>query len=102
MTGRPDPETVGTMAEVRAAVDAIDRALVALMAERMRFMDAAARIKPRRGDVRDEARKRQVIGNVGRHASELGLDPALAQCLWETLVEASIAHELAMWDQLRR
>ncbi|MFQ3665851.1 MAG: chorismate mutase, partial [Sphingomonadaceae bacterium] len=33
------------MAEVRLGVDAIDRALVALLAERFRFMDAAARIK---------------------------------------------------------
>jgi isochorismate pyruvate lyase len=102
MNSRADPAQVATMVEVRAAVDSIDRALVALLAERMRFMDAAARIKPLRSDVRDEARKRQVLDNVGRHAAELGLDPTLAQSLWETLVEASIAHEFAMWDQLRR
>jgi isochorismate pyruvate lyase len=102
MNSRPDPAQVTTMVEVRAAVDSIDRALVALLAERMRFMDAAARIKPLRGEVRDETRKRQVLDNVGRHAAGLGLDPALAQSLWETLVEASIAHEFAMWDQLRR
>ncbi len=90
-----------SMAEVRSGVDAIDRALVALIAERMGYMDAAARIKPDRSQVRDEARKAQVIGNVRSEATRLGLDPDLVEALWEELVEASIAHELRKWDALR-
>jgi isochorismate pyruvate lyase len=89
------------MAEVRAGVDSIDRELVALIAERFRFMDAAARIKPSRDAVRDEARKAQVIGNVRRQAEALGLDAALVEQLWEALVEASIAHVFEQWDRLR-
>ncbi|MBZ9779923.1 chorismate mutase, partial [Psychroflexus sp. CAK8W] len=45
------------MAEVRAGVDHVDRALIALLAQRFAYMDAAARIKPERGAVRDEGRK---------------------------------------------
>lgn len=90
-----------TMAEVRAGVDSVDRALVALLAERMAYMDAAARIKTDRRQVRDEVRKRQVIGNVRAHARALGLDEALVEALWEQLVEASIAHELRQWDEMR-
>ena len=67
-----DPEACTTMAEVRAGVDAVDRALVALLARRFGYMDAAARIKPERGQVRDEARKAQVIANVRAHAREGG------------------------------
>lgn len=89
------------MAQVRDGVDAIDRALVALLAQRFHFMNAAARIKPNRHEVRDEARKAQVIANVRAEAGRLGLDPAIAEQLWDTLVEASIAHELVQWDQLR-
>ena len=37
------------MVDVRAGVDALDRQIVALIGERFRFMDAAARIKPRAG-----------------------------------------------------
>ena len=84
-----------TMAQVRAGVDAIDCALVDLLAQRFAFMDAAARIKPSRDAVRDEARKAQVIANVS--AAE-GLPDGLAARLWETLVEASIAYELIEWD----
>jgi isochorismate pyruvate lyase len=98
---RTAPESCTSMAEVRAGVDSLDRDLVALLAERFRFMDAAARIKPGRDQVRDEARKRQVIANAQAEASRLGLDPAVVATLWEALVEASIAHELEQWDRLR-
>ena len=40
---RVAPEDCLTMAEVRHGVDALDRALVALLAERQRYMHAAAR-----------------------------------------------------------
>lgn len=86
------------MAEVRAGVDAIDREMVALLRRRFDYMDAAARIKPERGHVRDEARKAQVIGNARDAAVALGLPGELADTLWEHLVEASIAHELRVFD----
>ena len=89
------------MAEVREGVDAIDRALVDLLAQRFAYMDAAARIKPTRDAVRDEARKAQVIANAGAAATAVGLPEGLTTQLWETLVEASIAHELGVWDRLR-
>jgi isochorismate pyruvate lyase len=88
------------MAEVRAGVDAVDRELVALLTRRFTYMDAAARIKPARGQVRDEARKAQVIAQAAAAAAAAGLPAGLAEALWEMLVEASIAHELAVWDRL--
>lgn len=90
-----------SMVEVRAGVDALDQALVALIAERFGFMDAAARIKRDRAAVRDEARKAAVIANVRRHAKQQGLCPDLMERLWEELVEASIAHEFQAWDAHR-
>ncbi|MBC7505967.1 MAG: chorismate mutase [Sandarakinorhabdus sp.] len=89
------------MAEVRAGVDAVDGALVALLAERFAYMDAAARIKPNRDAVRDEARKAQVIANASTACAAAGLPEGLAATLWELLVEASIAYELRAWDRRR-
>jgi chorismate mutase len=54
------------MAEVRHGVDRLDEEIVRLIGERFRYMDAAARIKPERGAVRDEGRKAQVLANVAR------------------------------------
>ena len=58
------------MAEVRIGVDALDRALVTLLAERQRYMDAAARIKGDRGVVRDVARIEDVVAKVKARARE--------------------------------
>ena len=91
-----------TMTDVRAGVDAIDAEIVALLARRFGYMDAAARIKPSRDAVRDEARKAQVIANAEAAATAAGLPPGLAAQLWESLVEASIDHEMQAWDRLRR
>lgn len=86
------------MTQVRRGVDAIDRALVGLLAERFSYMDAAARIKQDRGAVRDEARKSEVIANTTQLAEQAGLPDGLAGAVWEKLVEASITYELGRWD----
>ena len=88
-----------TMAEVRAGVDQVDRELIALLARRFAYMDAAARIKPERGHVRDEARKAQVIANARAEAARSGVPDAVVADLWERLVEASIAYELVAFDR---
>lgn len=98
MTTPAGPECT-TMAEVRAGVDQVDRELVALLARRFGYMDAAARIKPDRAAVRDEARKAQVIANVRAHARALGLPEEPLARVWDQLVEASIAYELEVFDR---
>ncbi|KQN94026.1 chorismate mutase [Sphingomonas sp. Leaf231] len=91
-------ERCTNMAEVRAGVDTLDRELVALLRRRFDYMDAAARIKPARGAVRDEARKAQVIAQARDEAARIGVPVAAVDEIWETLVEASIAYELAAFD----
>ena len=95
------PEACTTMAEVRRGVDALDARLVRLIAERFRYMEAAARIKPQRGTVRDEARKAEVLAHVARLAAQEGVPAAAAAAVWETLIEASIAYEFERWDEMR-
>lgn len=87
------------MTEVRAGVDQLDRELIALLARRFAYMDAAARIKPERGAVRDEARKAEVIANACAAARAAGVPEDAVAELWERLVEASIAYELAAFDR---
>ena len=89
------------MAEVRVGVDALDRALVQLLAERQRYMDAAARIKPDRGVVRDEARIEDVVAKVKAAATAAGLSHEIAEPVWRLLIERCIAHEFVQWDQIR-
>lgn len=95
------PDACTTMVEVRAGVDAVDRDLVALLAVRFGYMRAAARIKPDRGAVRDEARKAIVIANARAAAVAAGVPQGIVADLWETLIEASIAYELEVFDAQR-
>lgn len=88
-----------TMAEVRAGVDQVDRELIALLARRFAYMDAAARIKPAREAVRDEGRKSQVVSNAIAAAQAAGLPADAIADLWDALVEASIAYELEAFDR---
>ena len=100
MTTLPPPDCT-TMTEVRAGVDAVDRELVALLARRFGYMDAAARIKPAREAVRDERRKAEVIANARAWAQAAGLPADAIARIWEQLVEASIAYELDAFDAVR-
>lgn len=89
------------MAEVRDGVDRLDRALVALIKERARYMEAAARIKPSRGVVRDAERIEDVVSKVLARAREAGLSEEIAEPVWRELIERSIAYEFKVWDETR-
>ncbi|HRO02655.1 MAG TPA: chorismate mutase [Terricaulis sp.] len=89
------------MLDVRAGVDEIDRMLVALITRRQGYMDAAARIKPSRSVVRDEARIQKVLDNVKAEAAQSGLAWSIAEPVWREMMERCIAHELEVWDRTR-
>jgi isochorismate pyruvate lyase len=86
------------MKDVRAAIDAIDKRLVALIAERLHYIDEAARIKADRDTVRDDARVADVLAKVRAEAQRLGCDPEVVVAAYKALVEASIAHEFIAFD----
>lgn len=92
------PEACRTMAEIRAAIDALDRDLVALIARRYRYIAAAARVKTERAAVRDEPRKAAVIANAVAAARASGAPDDSIAAIWELLVEDSIARELGWFD----
>ncbi|MHA7818234.1 MAG: chorismate mutase [Erythrobacter sp.] len=95
------PEDCETMLDVRAGVDATDRALVELLDRRFGYMRAAARIKPNRDAVRDEVRKAAVIEAVVNDAKARDLPKEVFADIWERLVEGSIAYEFVEWDRIR-
>jgi isochorismate pyruvate lyase len=97
----PDPVACESMKDVRQGVDEIDRMLVALIARRQGYMDAAARIKPSRSVVRDEARINQVLANVKAEAAQRGLSWNIAEPVWREMMERCIAHEFDVWDATR-
>ncbi|MCG2663845.1 chorismate mutase [Brevundimonas sp.] len=98
---RVEPAECPSRAEVRQGVDALDRALVALLAERQRYMEAAARIKPDRDAVFDQARIDDVVAKVLTAAETHDLAPEIAEPVWRLLIDRCIAHEFAIYDRTR-
>ena len=86
------------MAELRAAIDALDARLVALLAVRQAYIERAAVLKQDRATVRDPARVEDVVAKVLAQARKAGLSEAIAEPVWRTLIEQSIRHEFAAFD----
>ncbi len=95
------PADCRTMDDVREGIDEVDRRLIALLGERFRYMDAAARIKSDRDSVRDEMRKAEVLANVRSHAEAERIPPDKVAMLYELLIESSIAYEFDRFDESR-
>jgi isochorismate pyruvate lyase len=92
------PEGCRDMSELRREIDRVDRALVALLAQRQAYIERAAIIKTERNRVRDEARIADVISKVLAEAARVGLSETIAEPVWRTLVERSIVHEFVEFD----
>lgn len=86
-----------TMTELRQQIDMLDRDLVALLAERARYIDRAAELKIGEGlPARIETRVTEVLGNVQEAARSADIDPALCVALWRQMIEWSISREEAV------
>lgn len=99
---RVPPDDCTDMSQVRDGVDALDRALVTLLAERQRYMEAAARIKPSRDVVHDDWRIEDVVAKVLAASEKAGLSSAIAEPVWRKLIAQCIAHEFGVWDRTRK
>jgi len=88
------PSQLKTMIDLRAEIDATDRALVKLLAYRAGLIDRAIELKPGEGlPARIETRIEEVVGRVRDAALAEGLDPELIETLWRQLIDWSIARE---------
>lgn len=98
---RTAPEDCAVMDEVREEIDRLDRILVALIAERTRYIEAAARIKPAESDVRVPWRIEDVVAKVVAQGDLDGLPKRIAEPVWRELIERSIEHEGIVWRSIR-
>ncbi|MBB5518819.1 chorismate mutase [Amphiplicatus metriothermophilus] len=98
---RTPPEDCAAMEEVRYEIDRIDRLLVRLVAERQRYIEAAARIKERQDEVRLEWRIEDVVAKVLASAEREGLSKRIAEPVWRLLIDRCIEHEHEKWRLFR-
>lgn len=75
--------------ELRQAIDQLDRQMVELIAERLRLVMLVGEVKRRRGlNAYDPDRERDLLDRVARAAPK-PLEPAMAQRIFECIIEES-------------
>ena len=78
------PAECATKEDVRAELDRIDQALLALFAERHGYVTRMASIKTDPHEAHDPVRVNAILQQQRKRAEELGLDEGQAELLWET------------------
>lgn len=99
---QPPAVNCQTMSEVRREIDRIDRALVALMAERQTYIEQAGHIKGDRNTIIDLPRIEDVIAKILVESDAQGLSRDIAEPVWRLLIDRSIAHEFAVFDARKK
>jgi len=88
-----------TLAEVRANIDRIDHAIVALMAERGKYVAEAGRFKKNPAGVSSPARVEAIIAKVREDAEAQGLDPTVGERTYRAMIAAFEDFERAEWTR---
>lgn len=86
------------MAEVRAAIDALDREIVPMIAKRVRYIEAAGRIKNDRNKVHDDARIEDVVQKALAVAATCDAPASIIEATYRAMIAACIAYEFTVFD----
>lgn len=92
--------TCKTLDDVRDNIDRLDVKIVALLAERSRYVTEAARFKQEKKDVVVPERIEQIILRVRHLAMEHNADPDLLEKIYRSMIDAFIVHEAKIWQKL--
>ena len=87
-------EKIESLPQARAQIDAIDGALIELIAARQFYVDQAARFKRTVQDVQAPERVEEVIKKVRAAAVEQGTDPDLVESIYREMIQHFIQREL--------
>jgi isochorismate pyruvate lyase len=88
-----------TLGEVRDNIDRIDHAIVALMAERGKYVSEAGRFKPDPAAVSAPARVDAIIAKMRADAEAQGLDPTVAERTYRAMIAAFEDYERSEWTR---
>jgi isochorismate pyruvate lyase len=86
-----------SLAQVRENIDRIDHALIALLAERAKYVAEAGRFKKDPAAVSAPARVEAIIARVKADAESQGLDPTVAEKTFRAMIVAFEDYERTEW-----
>jgi chorismate mutase/prephenate dehydratase len=84
------------LASLRDRIDAVDRQIIALLAERLRVVEEVVLAKLQAASpFRDRFREDALLQRLREHAVEAGLDPHQVERLYRVIMDMSVAHQEA-------
>lgn len=79
---------------LRRKLDEIDESIITLIAERQFNVEQIGNVKlSTNSPTRDYQREKQVINKIRKHAKNKGLDPEIAQQIFELVIETSLSKQ---------
>ncbi len=99
---RDESTGAATLAEIRAAIDRIDGAIVALLSERVRYTRDAARFKASEGEVAAPARAEAVVARAAALGAERGVPREIVEPVYRALVAASLDDQRAIFRRIAK
>lgn len=93
------PNDCKDMQDIRAEIDYLDRAVIALLGQRFKYVQAAAKFKTSATAVRAPERFTAMLQQRREWAIEEQLNPDAIAKLYSDLINHFIAEELHQWQQ---
>ena len=88
-----------SLADVRGAIDALDRQIVPLLVERAHYVARAGQLKPSKDQVVDPARIEDVVAKAKSIATSAGGTTDVIENLYRAMIDTFIAFESVEWDR---
>ncbi len=89
----------GGLGEVRESIDAVDREIVRLLAEREGYVRRAAHLKETQEDVEAPDRVEEVVRNARTLAGEHGANPDVVEEVYRAMISRFVSLEMDEHDQ---
>jgi isochorismate pyruvate lyase len=96
------PEACQSLEEIREGMDAIDRQVIALLAQRVAYVKAAAKFKTSAAAVAAPDRVQKVLDTRRDWAHAAGLDGGVIRDLYRDIVSYCVGEEKKHWENSQR
>lgn len=91
------PDRCQNMADIRAAIDQLDRQVIELLGQRFAYVKAASQYKTSEASVKAPERLQAMLQQRREWADAVGLSPDAIEKLYRDLVNHFIAEEMKAW-----
>lgn len=93
MTEIKQPSECQSKADIRSAIDALDRELLEIFARRQGYVRRMAQLKQHPDEAFDHERIETMVAALKGRAEDLGLEGDQAEQVWRVLIDWNVAYE---------